>query len=138
MNTFEALAILFSFILGALCLRGSKSPSLSPVILFWAGISFMFISLVRTLYVVNLIDIYQRGLMVGMFYPLVVWAIFIDTRKRKEYNFGVKDRLFDIISLIIIIVIILISFSVLRKDLRITNDKIDNVTNVISGWELDK
>lgn len=86
MNGFEVLAVLGSLILGIVCLK-SRKQIIAPTILFWSGVTFIFIGFTRALYLFGLMDIYSTRLVIGIFYSMVLVGIFLDTKgifKKKD------------------------------------------------------
>ena len=80
---FDLIGFVSVFLLGAVCFRQSRMAPNPCVTLFWVGITFMFIGLLRILSTFGFLDTNQSRLAIGLFYPFVLGVILLETRKAK-------------------------------------------------------
>ena len=78
---FDLIGFVSVFLLGAVCFRQSRRAPNSCVTLFWAGITFMFIGLLRILSTFGFMGVDQSRLVIGLFYPFVLGVILLENRK---------------------------------------------------------
>jgi len=77
----ETIGFISAFLLGVICFRASRNSKLSPVLLFWVGITFLVISSTRFGTILGLLSLPQTRTIIGLFYPFVLVIIFLDGRK---------------------------------------------------------
>jgi len=76
--TLELVGVVSLLLMATVCFRHQADGAKTSVLVFWAGITFFFIGVIRTLGIFGLIDLADSRMAIGLFYPFVLITALLD------------------------------------------------------------